>query len=265
MSTTNTLLTILTERILTKTLVLPTLPEIALRVRKAADDPDIDLKSITRIIAQDPALTARMIRIANAASRSKVKKVTDLNQAVTRIGLFQIKNISTALAMEQLFVSNSSLIKKEMASAWKMSVLVTAHCLALYDTYSASTIDRSISKDALTLAAMVHNIGMLPILTEAERHQDVFANKEFLAQAYELVCQIGEMVVSDWGFTDDIVQAVKSWKMPQADVVDYATFIRLAYATIEKQDTSAFENIVPGGYNNAHYMAKVVEVLAIFS
>ena len=42
MSSENALYTILVEKIKHDALLLPTLPEIALKVRKAADDPDVD-------------------------------------------------------------------------------------------------------------------------------------------------------------------------------------------------------------------------------
>ena len=50
MSSENALYTILTEKIKQDALVLPTLPEVALKVRKAADDPDISLNTISDII-----------------------------------------------------------------------------------------------------------------------------------------------------------------------------------------------------------------------
>ena len=67
MSTQNALLTILVEKIKNDTLVLPTLPAVALKVRKAADDPDINLNQMGDVIGQDPSLSARMIKIANSA------------------------------------------------------------------------------------------------------------------------------------------------------------------------------------------------------
>ena len=97
MSTQNALSTILVEKkINNDTLVLPTLPAIALKVRKAADDPDINLNAMGDVIGQDPSLSARMIKIANSAYMGRSVKVTSISQAVTRIGLRQIKNISTA-------------------------------------------------------------------------------------------------------------------------------------------------------------------------
>ncbi|HBA57136.1 MAG TPA: histidine kinase, partial [Alteromonas macleodii] len=112
MSTQNALSTILVEKINNDTLVLPTLPAIALKVRKAADDPDINLNAMGDVIGQDPSLSARMIKIANSAYMGRSVKVTSISQAVTRIGLRQIKNISTALAMEQLFVSKNDVVAR---------------------------------------------------------------------------------------------------------------------------------------------------------
>lgn len=119
MSTENALLTILIDRINNDTLVLPTLPEVAIKVRQAVDNNDVNLMQMTDVIAHDPALTARMIKVANSAIMGRSVKVSNLHQAVTRIGLRQIKNIATAMAMEQLFVSNNELIKGYMGKAWQ--------------------------------------------------------------------------------------------------------------------------------------------------
>ena len=62
MATENALYTILMEKIKQDALVLPTLPEVALKVRQAADDPDINLGHMSNIIGQDPALALGMIK-----------------------------------------------------------------------------------------------------------------------------------------------------------------------------------------------------------
>ncbi len=44
-------------------LVLPTLPEVALKVREAAEDPDISIPQLSKVIGNDAALTARIIKV----------------------------------------------------------------------------------------------------------------------------------------------------------------------------------------------------------
>ena len=76
------------------------------------------------VIAHDPALSARMIKVANSAFLGRSVKVSTLNQAVTRIGLRQIKNIATAMAMEQLFVSKNKFVKEYLSKSWLKTLLL---------------------------------------------------------------------------------------------------------------------------------------------
>lgn len=239
MSTQNALLTILVEKINNDTLVLPTLPAIALKVRKAADDPDINLHAMGDVVGQDPSLTARMIKIANSAYMGRTVKVNSINQAVTRIGLRQIKNIATALAMEQLFVSKNEVVGQYMKREWTNTVNVVANSMAALQMFVARTKKRDMSLDTITLAALVHNIGVLPILTEAERHEEVFANPTFLDVAIEkLSGRIGGSIMREWGFGNDFVNVAENWRdlgvIP--DNLSYIDFVRIGAALSGKMD-----------------------------
>jgi HD-like signal output (HDOD) protein len=249
MSTENALLTILVEKINNDTLVLPTLPAIALKVRKAADDPEVNLNALAEVIGQDPSLTARMIKISNSAYLGRVVKVESLNQAVTRIGLRQVKNVATALAMEQLFVSKNDIVKQHMDSMWQITVDVVSNAMATLQQYVERTKDRSLNLETLTLAALVHNIGVLPILTEAERHEDVFANTTFLdAAIHKLSGRIGSAIMKAWGFGDEFVNICESWQKltGQSDKVSYVDFVRIGAALSGQMNDQKAEVLVLG-------------------
>ncbi len=212
MSAENALYTILVEKIKQDALVLPTLPEIALKVREAADDPDINLNAMSDIISQDPALSIGMIKVANSAVLGRSVKVETLGQAVTRIGLRQIKSIATAMAIEQVFVSESDIISMYLKKSWEKTVDVSSVAIALMTFYLREHKHAPLALDTLTLAALVHNIGVLPILTEAEKHESVFANPTFLQQAIiKLASQIGAEVTRAWGLSDEFVEVVEQW------------------------------------------------------
>ncbi len=240
MSTQNALLTILVEKINNDTLVLPTLPAVALKVRKAADDPDINLNAMGDVIGQDPSLTARIIKISNSAYLGRAVKVTSINQAVTRVGLHQIKNISTALAMEQLFVSKNDLVGQYMNREWDKTIEVVANAMAAMQMYAKATKRRDLSLDTITLSALVHNIGVLPILTEAERHEEVFANPEFLDDAIKKVSgRIGGNIMKVWGFDKSLINVARYWHnlayIPEK--ISYVDFVRIGAALAGRMDT----------------------------
>lgn len=231
MSTENALLTILVEKINNDTLVLPTLPEVAVKVREAADNPEINLMDMADVIAHDPALSARMIKVANSAFLGRAVKVSTLNQAVTRIGLRQIKNIATAMAMEQLFVSKNKVVKEYLSKSWQKTVDVASSAITLLSLHLKGNKHSSLNIDTITLASLVYNIGILPILTEAERHQDVFANPQFLAQAIQkLGGRIGGHIMRAWDFTDEFVEVAELWANPEYKPENpcYVDFIRMA-------------------------------------
>lgn len=239
----NALYTILVEKIKQDALVLPTLPKIALKVREAADDPEINLGKMSEIISQDPALSLGMLKVANSVVFGRTVKVESVTQAVTRIGLRQIKSIATAMAIEQMFVSNNATIAEYMQKSWNKTVDVAAVAITLMTLYLQKNKHAAFTLDTITLAALIHNIGVLPILTEAEGHPEVFANPAFIQQAIiKFSNEIGIEVTKAWEFSEEFTELVSAWNdlsvLPKD--VHYLDFIRAGavYHEIFKSDST---------------------------
>lgn len=226
----NALLAILLDQIKNDKLVLPTLPEIALRVKEAVDHPEASLHSIAEVIGKDPALTARMIKIANSAYYARAVKASNVTQAVNRIGLAAIKNIAISMAMEQLFICQNDVVFDYFDRTWNQSVAVASAATALLTGYRQRLPNSPIEADTLTLMGLIHNIGVLPILAEAEKHDGTFANATFLDGAIsKLSKHIGVAIIRTWEFDKDYAVVVAKWDqfdyLPEA--VSYLDFIRL--------------------------------------
>jgi len=225
----NALYTILMEKIKQDALVLPTLPEVALKVRQSADDPDVNLSHMSDVISHDAALSLGMIKVSNSALLGRSVKVETVSQAVTRIGLRQIKSIATAMALEQVFVSENDVVAMYMKKSWLKTIDVASVAITLMGMYLKEYKHSPLTLDTVTLAALVHNIGVLPILTEAEQHPDVFANPAFLQQAIiKLSGKVGGTITRAWEFSEELTLLVESWNdltiLPQE--VHYLDFIR---------------------------------------
>jgi len=206
------------------------LPEIAVRVRQAADDPDINLHAMAEVIALDPALAARMLKVANSAFLGRSIKVNTLNQAVTRIGLSQVKNIATAMALEQLFVSQHPQVLEQMAALWHDTIEITCIAMACLKYHQQRHKHTSLNMDTMTLAALVYQIGALPILTEAEKYPAVFAEPTYLRHAMrDLAPNIGVVILQNWGFAEIFIRVVRDWAgLMLAEQPCYTDFVRLA-------------------------------------
>ena len=121
MSTEHQLLVSLLKKLKADALVLPTLPEVAMRVQEVVSRPDSSLKQVGDIIGQDAAISARIIKVANSALYSRGNKAENISAAVNRIGLVQIKSITTSVAMEQLFISTNEMVWEVMDEVWQQA------------------------------------------------------------------------------------------------------------------------------------------------
>src|SRR5690606_18099638 len=97
------------QAIKTDSLVLPTLPEVALRVREVAEDPEADIAQLAKVIGNDAALSARIVRVANSPLLRASRNIEDLKTALMRLGIEYTCNIATGLAMQQMFQATSDL------------------------------------------------------------------------------------------------------------------------------------------------------------
>jgi len=231
MTVQNALLTILVEKIRTDTLVLPSLPEVALKIRQLAEDPDVNLNKMAEMISHDPALSARIMKIANSAFVGRGIHVNTLHQATTRIGLRYIKNVVTAMAMEQLFVSKSVVIKKQMDKVWAQTLELTAFALTVMQQYNANFKYTDVNFDTMTLAGLLHNIGALPILTEAEKQLDLFGNEQFINDTIAAISSpISVNIMRSWGFGEEMIQVAEHWQSTEFEPKhpSYLDFIRIA-------------------------------------
>lgn len=180
-------------------LVLPTLPEVALKVREVADDPDADIDKLASVIGGDAALSARIIRVANSPLLRATRAIEDLRTALMRLGIQYTCNIATGLAMEQMFQATSDLVDMRMREIWSRSSEIAGISHVLCKHYT------KLRPDQATLAGLVHKIGALPILTYAEDHPALLKDSFTLdAVIDELHGQIGDLILKTWGFPEEI-------------------------------------------------------------
>jgi len=194
----------LKEAVENDSLVLPSLPEVALKIRDAVERDDTTAEQIANALSQDGSLSARLIQVVNSPLYRPRTPIDCLQMAITRLGLRLVRDLVMNLAMKQMFQSTSSVLDKKFRKAWNTSVDVAAICQMMSATMS------DISREQALLAGLVHNIGSLPILMLAENDDELFHDEVALnALIDELQGPVGEMILKSWHFSDSLVEVVK--------------------------------------------------------
>lgn len=203
----------LLEAIKSDALVLPTMPEVAIRLREVIEDENSNVQTIAKVIGNDAALTARIIRIANSPLVRGVQTVEDLQMAVSRMGMEYTANLAIGIAMEQLFQATSDAVDERMRLTWAHSTDVASLCHVFSQHFT------NLKPDQATLAGLVHEIGKLPILAWADEHE---WDEETIDRATELLHpEFGKLILEAWDFPDEL-----------SDVpAKYTDFDRLTEAT----------------------------------
>lgn len=220
-----TVLNELLEAIENDELVLPTLPEVALRVREAAEDPNISIPVLSKVIGNDAALTARVIKVVNSPLLRTNKEITDLNMAISRLGINYTSNLATGLAMEQMFQATSDVIDNKMRDVWNKSTEIAGICHVLCRHFTR------LMPDQATLAGLVHQIGILPILTYAEESNALLKDSISLNHIIDRIHPIlGEKILRAWDFPEQIATVPTNYLdfQRQSKTVDYIDIVQVA-------------------------------------
>ena len=72
---------------------------VLLRLIAEVNRADVDLSSLEQIISQDPILSYKLLKLINSAAFSLVRKVTSLREALTFLGLNQVRRWTTLLSL----------------------------------------------------------------------------------------------------------------------------------------------------------------------
>ncbi|MDO3386522.1 HDOD domain-containing protein [Gilvimarinus sp. SDUM040013] len=208
-------------------LVLPTLPEAALKVREVAEDPDADMDQLSAVIGSDAALSARIVRVANSPLLRANKAIEDLKTAVMRLGIQYTCNIATGLAMQQMFQATSDLVDKRLRDTWNRASEIAGISHVLCRHYT------KLRPDQATLAGLIHKIGVLPILTYAEEHPSLLKDSFTLDTVInQLQGAIGDLILKAWDFPPELAHIPSQHmkfdrEVAQADYADIVTVAML--------------------------------------
>jgi len=156
---------------------LPTPPGIAMRIVEMANEPDLDLGALARLLSEDPALASRLMRASNSALFNWPRPTENLRQAIVVVGLDATMNLALSFTLSRT-LGQGLTSEQGVKLTWRRALI--ASCAARLIGARMNRAD----KEELALAALLQDIGILalnaalpeqypPILEGARDHDDL--------------------------------------------------------------------------------------------
>ncbi len=179
-----------------------TLPSIVFQLQELLFNETSTAVEIAELIGLDPALTARILRLANSSFYSFPSQIDTVSRAVTIVGTTEIYNLALATAAVSSFRGvNSTIIN--MPNFWKHSIYTG---LVAKNLLNQTGIRNS---EYIFVAGLLHNIGLLVLV---EQYPD--AVNQINARSEQLPSWEREQEILQFTYADSSYQLLADWNLP---------------------------------------------------
>ncbi|MGA2439379.1 MAG: HDOD domain-containing protein [Tepidisphaeraceae bacterium] len=214
-------------------MALATLPEVTSQVIATVEDPRSSAGQLHRIIAHDPSLSARILKVVNSAFYGVSGQVGSVERAVVLLGLNAVKNVAVSASLGQLFRGVKLGEGFTARDLW-------AHCIAVGVTARELALKvKGANADEIFLAGLIHDVGILVELqTWPEKLQAICSTaKKTNANFCEVERQVlgvdhqdlGKGLAERWKFTKACQEVAGFHHDPSALAEDDRTMVTLVY------------------------------------
>ena len=193
---------------------LPSLPSVALEVLRLSKDPDAGISDLAKAISTDPALSAKIIKLANSPSYRRGRDITSLAQATSVLGMKTLKLLALSFSLARTLPRSGESTTFDFGHYWRRSLAtaVAARDLArlVKDRYG----------DEAFLCGLLSRVGQLVMATTiGDQYEAVlgrsrstlpttFTEREVLGYDFHLV---GEALLRSWNLPELLAGSVGSW------------------------------------------------------
>lgn len=186
---------------------VPPYPGVAMRLQQLVAGGKFSLTDLARLIAEDQALTASVLRAANSALVRGIERVTSLSDAVARLGSEELCRIALASTVGQPAAADGALAELRRL-AWRRSMTAALFCKVLAERRKANAQEAFV-------CGLLHDFGWVVALACVEEllprlpAQPSLPQADWMALVQKFHLQLGALVAARWNLSP-LLQAVMS-------------------------------------------------------
>ncbi len=181
---------------------LPAMPHVASKVLELSSDPNTSAAQLQQVIADDQAMTARILKIANSAMYACSRRIKTLSEAIVMLGFNSIRSLVVTSAARNLYTSGGARMGLKERLLWEHSIGCAFACRLLVAGRWPALAEEAF------LAGLMHDIGKLVLnLQEPDRFDEIVQivyneHRTFCETEREILqfdhAQAGSLLVNKW-------------------------------------------------------------------
>lgn len=202
------------EQILDSFRVLPTIPEVLVRIWQLVEDPQSSARELQQVVSLDPALASRLLRLANSPYYGSKSTIQDVRGAINVLGFDVIRELAVCLAVTRQLVENEATDDSmDRRALWR-------HCVATAVVSRETSLALAVgSAEECFTGGLLHDIGKYVIslgrpgayaavtARAAQQHEGILsAEREVLGYDH---ASIGAAFARRWNFPAPIRETIR--------------------------------------------------------
>jgi len=213
-------------KLVNKTLELPTLPEVLIKLNQIIAEPESTADDVAKVISTDPAVSTNILRIVNSAYYGLQVRVSSINLAVSIMGFSMTKKVALKAAVFSMFARRKENKCKHFdpAGFWKHSIFTGVAAKVLG---AESQRFRDHHGEDLYICGLLHDIGKIILLeNEEQRYSQVLeqaaqSGRPELDVETEVLgynhADVGSVLAIKWFLPEDLTIAIRYHHAPGKD------------------------------------------------
>lgn len=183
---------------------IATLPEVTVKIIQIVENPKSTARDLHEVIRNDPALSARLLKVVNSAFYGLPGQISSIDRAIILLGLSAVKNIAIASSITHLFNAGAAVEGFNGVEIWRHAIAVGVASRLISAARGLPAIEETF------LAGLIHDLGLLverqvfskKIMEVIARHK--VAPSDFCALERELIGAdhqvLGMALAQKWRF-----------------------------------------------------------------
>ena len=209
---------------------LPSLPAVVMELLASMDQEDVNIDALSQKIAQDQALTAKTLRLANSSFYGMANQVTTIHEAIAILGFRTVRSLATTAALIGTFGGHAN-TSFNVAPFWRHAIAaaICARELAPY---------LKLNPEYAYTTGLLHDVGRLVLVTQFQPNYEATmahraehdchlldAERAVLGVDHALV---GLVLTRHWKFPEAMQQAVACHHAPRVQGMQALSLLTLA-------------------------------------